>query len=354
MKKSKATIILVSILVLAMTFGATFGANAAGIVSVNVEGTYCQTEARSMLTDINNFRSSSDAWYWNKDDSTKTVCSNLKPLVYDYTLEKIAMQRAAEIAVYNSHNRPDGSSWTTAFDNEKLYGTIKGENLLCGTGTINASTAYSFWREDNNKYSGQGHRRNMLGEKDYVAVGIAKFVYQGKTLWVQEFYGESVNATETAANDSVASVPMNVDSAKLKEYGLDALTTGPAIAYSTTAPAPSTPAAKPSAKPTTKAPAVKKPSPTKITGAKAGKKQFKVNWKKINGVQGYQIQYSTSAKFKGKTTKTLTVSNANVTALTVKKLKSKKKYYIRVRTFNTSNGKPLYSKWSAKKAVKVK
>ena len=55
-----------------------------------------------------------------------------------------------------------------------------------------------------------------------------------------------------------------------------------------------------------------------------------------------------------KTTKTKTVNKPTVTALTVKKLTSKKKYYVRVRTFKTVNGVKKYSKWSAKKSIKVK
>ena len=347
MKKSKATIIIVSILVLAMTFGATFGANAAGIVSVNVDGTYGQTEARSMLASVNSFRASSDAWYWNEDDSSKTVCSNLKPLVYDYKLEKIAMQRAAEIAVNFSHTRPDGTKWNTAFSDEGLSATAGAENIAGYQKTADA--AYTSWREDDNPYSGQGHRRNMLTDK-YTAIGIAKFTYNGQNYWVQEFYKESVDTTETAANDSAASVPMNVDSAKLADYGIDNLTTGPAITHATTAPATTAPTTKPATtKPATTS---SKPAATKIKSLTAAKKQFKVKWNKVSGVKGYDVQYSTSAKFKG--AKTKTIAKANVTALTVKSLKSKKKYYVRVRTYKVVKGKKVCSKWTAAKSVKVK
>ena len=351
MKKSKISVVLLSVIIAATAIFSAFGANAAGTVSVNIDGTYGQSEARSMLASVNSFRASSDAWYWNEDDSSKTVCSNLKPLVYDYKLEKIAMQRAAEIAISFSHTRPDGSKWTTALSDEGLSATAGAENIAGYQKTADA--AYTSWREDDNPYSGQGHRRNMLTDK-YTAIGIAKFTYNGQNYWVQEFYKESVDTTETAANDAAATVPMNVDSAKLADYGIDNLTTGPAITHATTAPATteSTTKAPAPATTTTKAPAVKKPSPTKITGLTAGKKQFKVKWKKISGIKGYQVQYSTSAKFKG--AKTSTIAKANVTALTVKSLKSKKKYYVRVRTYKVANGKKLYSKWTAAKSVKVK
>ena len=57
-------------------------------VEVYVEVTYGQTEARSMLDMVNDFRTGPDAWYWNKGNEIKTILSNLEPLVYDYDLEK--------------------------------------------------------------------------------------------------------------------------------------------------------------------------------------------------------------------------------------------------------------------------
>ncbi len=42
------------------------------------------------------------------------------------------------------------------------------------------------------------------------------------------------------------------------------------------------------------------------------------------------------------------------TKYTVKKLKKKKTYYVRVRPLTRSNGKKVYGKWSAIKKVKVR
>lgn len=107
------------------------------------------------------------------------------------------------------------------------------------------------------------------------------------------------------------------------------------------------------AKQTTKAAAVKKPNAPKSLTLKKGKKQFKVSWKKVSGVTGYQIQYSTDKKFK-KGNKTITVKGAKKTSTTIKKLKSKKTYYVRIRAYKTSKGNKVYSSWTAKKSVKVK
>lgn len=118
----------------------------------------------------------------------------------------------------------------------------------------------------------------------------------------------------------------------------------------TTAASESQPTAKPVEKTTAKKTTSSKPKAASISKLKAGKKQFKATWKKVSGVTGYQIQYSTSKKFTKKTTKTIKVKGAKKTSTTVKKLKSKKKYYVRIRTYKGSK----YSSWSKTKTIKVK
>ena len=102
------------------------------------------------------------------------------------------------------------------------------------------------------------------------------------------------------------------------------------------------------------------PAKTAIKKLKKGKKSFKASWKKVRGVSGYQLQYSTNKKFKkrykGKkhTVKSIYIKNVNKTSRTVKKLKVGKKYYVRIRTYKTVGGKKVYSKWSKVKTVKIK
>ncbi|MDO4379002.1 MAG: hypothetical protein Q4C64_07750 [Erysipelotrichia bacterium] len=83
------------------------------------------------------------------------------------------------------------------------------------------------------------------------------------------------------------------------------------------------------------------------------KKSLVVYWNKITDVSGYQVQVATDKKFK-KNKKTVTVSNQNTCAKTVKNLKSKKKYYARVRAYKIFNGKKYYGSWSKVKSVKTK
>ena len=91
-----------------------------------------------------------------------------------------------------------------------------------------------------------------------------------------------------------------------------------------------------------------------LTSAKNSKsKQILLKYKKVSGVKGYQVQVATDKKFK-KNKKTVTIKKQKTTKTTVKKLKAKKKYYVRVRTFKTVNGKKVYSSWSSVKRVKTK
>ena len=93
----------------------------------------------------------------------------------------------------------------------------------------------------------------------------------------------------------------------------------------------------------------KKPEMKKLT---AGKKKFTVQWKKDKKADGYQVQYSTDKKFK-KNVKSVNVSKKSTKA-TVKKLKKRKTYWVRVRSYKKINGKKYYSGWGKVKSVKVR
>ena len=96
-----------------------------------------------------------------------------------------------------------------------------------------------------------------------------------------------------------------------------------------------------------------KPKSASIKKVKGAKKAISVTWKKLSGVNGYEIQVATDKKFK-KNKKTVTVKKQKTTKTTVKKLKAKKKYYVRIRTYKIVNGKKVYSSWSKVKSVKTK
>ncbi len=89
-----------------------------------------------------------------------------------------------------------------------------------------------------------------------------------------------------------------------------------------------------------------------FTKIKKKKKSLTVIWKKVKGIAGYQIQYSTSKRFKK--AKKIIIKSAKVTSKNIKKLKAKKKYYVRIRTYITVKGKKKYSNWSKVKSQKTK
>ena len=100
------------------------------------------------------------------------------------------------------------------------------------------------------------------------------------------------------------------------------------------------------------------PKNCSLRSVKAKKKSFTVRWKKLSTkmptkrISGYQVQYSEKPNFsKSKIKK---VSGYKKTSVTIKKLKSKKKYYVRIRTILKSGGKTYYSNWSGSKGVKAK
>lgn len=98
---------------------------------------------------------------------------------------------------------------------------------------------------------------------------------------------------------------------------------------------------------------VKKPKNTKIKKLTSKKANLTITWSKISGVKGYQIQVATDKKFK-KNKKTVTIKKQKTTKKTIKKLKSGKKYYVRIRTYKVSKNKKVYSSWTKAKKVKIK
>lgn len=208
-KNSKFSLCIISILLL-LTLVFSSVAAAENVFTVKVPVKYGQTEARSMLKMVNDFRTGSDSWYWNSDNKTKTQLNSLKSLVYDYELEKIAMQRAAEIAVCYAHERPNGSSCFTAYTGT-MYSC--GENIAAGY--LTAESVFTAWQESNYMYEGQGHRRNMLNQ-NFTAIGIGHVYYNGYHYWVQEFRNPASNTAVTEANDSLTDVSVDILSSKIK------------------------------------------------------------------------------------------------------------------------------------------
>lgn len=94
----------------------------------------------------------------------------------------------------------------------------------------------------------------------------------------------------------------------------------------------------------------------KVTGKKKG---IAVSWnKQTKETTGYEVQYATSKKFTKKTTATADIKKNKTASKNFTKLKAKKTYYVRIRTYKTVKfeGKSvkLYSDWSTAKKVTTK
>lgn len=98
-----------------------------------------------------------------------------------------------------------------------------------------------------------------------------------------------------------------------------------------------------------------KVSPEKAT-VKAAKskdeKSLTISWKQDTKVSGYEIQYSTDKNFKN--AKTVKVGKNKTTSKTINKLKSGKKYYVRVRSYKNSGNTKLNGSWSKTKSAVAK
>lgn len=212
------------ILVAGVTVGTMFGnghisvaaADTAQTVKVKIQLTYGQSEAREMLGAVNAFRQGNEAWAWNEDNSERITYSNLGALSIDPVLEQVAMLRAAEIALSYDHTRPNGQICFSAYSSD-IDGNMA-ENIAVGYSS--AEDVFEAWQETEESYSGQGHRRNMLGSA-YVSIGIGHVTYQGIQYWVQEFSGRSTGETLAEANDSVAVEEIEVLTSNIQSLALN-------------------------------------------------------------------------------------------------------------------------------------
>lgn len=231
------------------------------------------------------------------------------------------------------------------------FANIKGENKSAADVTRNLdlintadSDDYSYysicssWVSDHPEIIDAKTGKVTRPEKDTMVKLTVKTYYSASFVEETDFFFDPGPLGDNAAYRSVIVMVKGTKQDKVKD-------SKPATTPSTTQPT-----TKPS---TTKNTETVKPKKTSIKKLSKGKKKFTVTWAKVSGVKGYQIQYSSDKKFK-KNNKSVTVTKQKTTKATVKKLKSKKKYYVRVRTYKTVNGKKIYSSWSKVKSVKTK
>ena len=127
----------------------------------------------------------------NKERKSK----GLSELKMDKDLLDVAMQRAAEVALYFSHTRPDGSSCFSATDK------MEAENIAGGQSSADA--VMTSWMNS------AGHRANILTSY-FKTIGIGCFTQGGTVFWVQCF-GTDTPATISRPADKNVVVTVTVD-----------------------------------------------------------------------------------------------------------------------------------------------
>lgn len=298
--------------------------------------------------------------YYNGVDSSN-YDEDFYGAVYDLSLtltcgDKTKESEVRVVVPYHTYTR------LQRLDSAALYAVnfanIKGENKSAADVTRNLdlintadSDDYSYysicssWVSDHPEIIDAKTGKVTRPEKDTMVKLTVKTYYSASFVEETDFFFDPGPLGDNAAYRSVSVIVKGTKQDEVKD-------SKPATKPSESATTPSTtqPTTKPS---TTKNTETVKPKKTSIKKLSKGKKKFTVTWAKVSGVKGYQIQYSSNKKFK-KNNKSVTVTKQKTTKATVKKLKSKKKYYVRVRTYKTVNGKKIYSSWSKVKSVKTK
>lgn len=298
--------------------------------------------------------------YYNGVDSSN-YDEDFYGAVYDLSLTLTCGDKTKEselrvVVPYHTYTR------LQRLDSAALYAVnfanIKGENKSAADVTRNLdlintadSDDYSYysicssWVSDHPEIIDAKTGKVTRPEKDTMVKLTVKTYYSASFVEETDFFFDPGPLGDNAAYRSVSVIVKGTKQDEVKDSKPATKPSEPATTPSTTQPT-----TKPS---TTKNTETVKPKKTLIKKLSKGKKKFTVTWAKVSGVKGYQIQYSSNKKFK-KNNKSVTVTKQKTTKATVKKLKSKKKYYVRVRTYKTVNGKKIYSSWSKVKSVKTK
>ena len=132
----------------------------------------------------------------------------------------------------------------------------------------------------------------------------------------------------------------------------DETTTAAPAQNEITTVAPTTKAISTTAAPATVKKTTVKKTTVKATAKKLSSNKVKLSVKKVAGASKYAVQISTTKNFKKVVAKK--TSKKAVFTVKSKKLKGKKKLYVRVKVYKKVNGKTVASQWSKATKIKVK
>ena len=158
------------------------------------------------------------------------------------------------------------------------------------------------------------------------------------------------NETTTApAQKETTTAPAQNETTTAAPAQKETTTAAPAQKETTTV-APTTKAISTTAAPATVKKTTVKKTTVKATAKKLSSNKVKLSVKKVAGASKYAVQISTTKNFKKVVAKK--TSKKAVFTVKSKKLKGKKKLYVRVKVYKKVNGKTVASQWS--KATKIR
>lgn len=383
-----------------------------GCSLVGVEGKYV-VEAKQAVARINEIRlEACKKGYPNPDNPSKKLSmKDYVEIKWSSELEYIAKLRAAEASVYTDHTRPNGKSCFSLQSPNKVWCTSEVLAWNYSDSMINGINQWYGEKKDwvkQNTNAVTGHYTSMIAPSN-IYVGLGCFCSDDAAYYnttAGRFSDEqnldtkpsksqdNIIQTIEVKNKNIKSPSISADTNKLdnmkignkvqceltcKTYFSDNYRTPEVKVYvlgdakwSSSNPdvasvsntglitannvgtATITVQFSNDSKATVKVNVKNNIKKATITSLTPGKNKIKVTWKKSSGTYtGYQIQLSTKRDFKS-IDKKYTVKNKETLSKTVKNLKSKKVYYVRVRLYSVVDGKKIYGPWSKVKSVKTK
>ncbi len=294
------------------------------ITKAQIRVEYGQREAREMLKLINDLRTGSENWAWNSANNTKTYVSGLSRFVYDYSLEKCAMIRAAEIAVNFAHERPSGKSCFTVLNDRGYVYTAAAENIARGYKT--AKEAFAAIAGTTKQYEGQEQRRVMLSA-DYNVCAIGHCKINGVDYWVQLFANTTDDSDYTKSNNRKTKVTMEIASEDVPYY--DERLKDLDVKYKDY-----------------------KPSKVILQSAKRANRQVLLTYTRSTGAQGYAIYRSTKKNYGFKRVKRY--NGQDKLSCKDNKVINSKRYYYYVVPYRIAHDTYIYGKKSNIVMVKAR
>lgn len=380
-----------------------------GCTFVGIEGAY-QTDAAAALKRINEIRlEACKEGVPNPSDPLKALQeSDYVPLKWSSDLEHIARIRAAEAIVVTGHTRPNGKS---CFSLKSPQGVSSSSEVLAWSSSNSMITGINQWYAEkeawvNGTDAVTGHYTAMINPNNkYVGLGLFT---SASGVWPSATCGRFCNTTSQLDSTRSAAVPDcvqtievqsfylsttgNIEAAgsgNLNKLGVGArqeciltqtLTDGTGkskvramgkLTWTSSNPEVATVNSSGVLKITGKGTTVIKAvtqtgavgsktitvksslQSVKIKKVQSAKKKLVVRWKSMKNVKGYQIQCSVKKNFKTGVKK-ITVKGSAKKSKTIKGLRPKCRYYIRIRSYAVENGKKVYSAWSSVKKAKTK